>query len=116
VSRRTGSVLSSDIRVSGWADGITVRIARKGVESTQRLGRHRWIVEACLSWLNNRRLVRCYERKATISRPSPTSPSFSSATAAGPRSPSEKPPKTSPPRLLHPIDLPKDCAPAREAL
>jgi transposase len=47
------------------ARGITVRIARKGVESSQRLGRHRWIVEACLSWLlNNRRLVRRYERKA----------------------------------------------------
>lgn len=45
--------------------GITVRIARKGVESNQRLGQHRWIVEACLSWLlNNRRLVRRYERKA----------------------------------------------------
>jgi transposase len=45
--------------------GITVRIARKGIESTERLGRHRWIVEACLSWLlNNRRLVRRYERKA----------------------------------------------------
>jgi transposase len=45
--------------------GIAVRIARKGVESTQRLGRYRWIVEACLSWLqNNRRLVRRYERKA----------------------------------------------------
>jgi len=45
--------------------GIAVRIARKGIESSQRLGRHRWIVEACLSWLmNNRRLVRRYERKA----------------------------------------------------
>jgi transposase len=45
--------------------GIAVRIARKGIESTERLGRHRWIVEACLSWLlNNRRLVRRYERKA----------------------------------------------------
>lgn len=44
--------------------GIGVRIARKGVESSQRLGRHRWIIEACLSWLqNNRRLVRRYERK-----------------------------------------------------
>ena len=29
-----------------------------GIESNQRLGRHRWIVEACLSWLlNNRRLA-----------------------------------------------------------
>jgi transposase len=45
--------------------GIAARIARKGIESTQRLGRHRWIVEACLSWLlSNRRLVRRYERKA----------------------------------------------------
>jgi transposase len=45
--------------------GIAVRIARKGIDSSQRLGRHRWIVEACLSWLmNNRRLVRRYERKA----------------------------------------------------
>lgn len=45
--------------------GITVRIARKGVESSQRLGRHRWIVEACLAWLQrNRRLIRRYDRKA----------------------------------------------------
>lgn len=45
--------------------GIAVRIARKGVESSTRLGRHRWVVEACLSWLlRNRRLVRRYERKA----------------------------------------------------
>ena len=45
--------------------GIKVRIARKGVESTQRLGRHRRIVEACLSWLlDNRRLVHRHDRKA----------------------------------------------------
>jgi transposase len=45
--------------------GIGVRIARKGIESSERLGRHRWIVEACLAWLqHNRRLVRRYERKA----------------------------------------------------
>jgi hypothetical protein len=44
--------------------GIAVRIARKGVESSQRPGRHRWAVEACLSWLMRyRRLVRRYERK-----------------------------------------------------
>jgi transposase len=44
--------------------GIAVRIARKGVESSQRLGRHRWIVEACLSWhMRYRRLVRRYDRK-----------------------------------------------------
>lgn len=45
--------------------GIRHRIARKGIESSRRLGRHRWVVEACLSWLlRNRRLVRRYERKA----------------------------------------------------
>jgi transposase len=45
--------------------GIAVRIARKAVESSQRLGRHRWVVESCLSWLQrNRRLARRYERKA----------------------------------------------------
>ncbi len=44
--------------------GIGVRIARKGIESSQRLRRHRWIVEACLSWLlRNRRLVRRYDRE-----------------------------------------------------
>jgi transposase len=45
--------------------GIAVRIARKGVEASDRLGRHRWVVEACLSWLlRNRRLIRRYDRKA----------------------------------------------------
>ncbi|MGS2620114.1 IS5 family transposase [Micromonospora sp. LZ34] len=45
--------------------GIAVRTARKGIESSQRLGRHRWIVESCLSWLlRNRRLVRRYDRTA----------------------------------------------------
>lgn len=43
--------------------GIAVRIARKGIESSQRLGRHRWIVESCLSWLlRNHRLIRRYNR------------------------------------------------------
>jgi transposase len=41
------------------------RTARKGVESSQRLGRRRWVVESCLSWFtDNRRLARRYERKA----------------------------------------------------
>jgi len=31
--------------------GIKVRIARKGVESRERLGRHRWVVERTHSWL-----------------------------------------------------------------
>jgi hypothetical protein len=36
--------------------GITPRIARRGIESSQRLGRHRWRVERALSWLS------CYRR------------------------------------------------------
>jgi len=38
--------------------GITARIARRGIESSQRLGRHRWKVERALSWLS------CYRRLA----------------------------------------------------
>ncbi|WP_369779871.1 IS5 family transposase [Streptomyces sp. R33] len=45
--------------------GIRHRIARKGIESSQRLGRHRWVVERTVSWLARcRRLHRRYERKA----------------------------------------------------
>ncbi len=47
--------------------GIKVRIARKGVESKQKLGRHRWVVERTLSWLSKyRRLAVCYERRDDI--------------------------------------------------
>ncbi|NJP35493.1 IS5 family transposase [Micromonospora thermarum] len=46
--------------------GITLRIARKKVESSQRLGRHRWVIERTMSWLMRyRRLVRRYDRYAT---------------------------------------------------
>lgn len=47
--------------------GITPRIARKGVESKERLGCHRWVVERTHSWLNRfRRLKVRYERRADI--------------------------------------------------
>lgn len=53
------------LRIELRRRGITARIARKGVDSSQRLGRHRWVVESCLSWLlRNRRLVRRYDRNA----------------------------------------------------
>ena len=43
------------------------RIARKGVERSDRLGRHRWVVERTLAWLNRfRRLAVRYERRADI--------------------------------------------------
>ena len=46
---------------------ITGRIARKGIESSERLGRHRWVVERTLAWLNRfRRLTVRYERRADI--------------------------------------------------
>jgi transposase len=43
---------------------IVPRIARRGSEASDRLGRHRWVVERTMSWLNGcRRLHRRYERK-----------------------------------------------------
>jgi IS5 family transposase len=46
---------------------IKVRIARKGIERRDRLGRHRWVVERTLAWLNRfRRLTIRYERRADI--------------------------------------------------
>lgn len=46
---------------------ITPRIARRGVESSERLGRHRWVVERTLSWLNRYRRLRVrYERRADM--------------------------------------------------
>jgi transposase len=45
--------------------GITPRIARRGVESSERLGRHRWIVERTQAWLVTfRRLAIRYDRQA----------------------------------------------------
>ena len=45
--------------------GIVHRLARRGVEPSQRLGRHRWQVERTMAWLAGcRRLHRRYERKA----------------------------------------------------
>jgi transposase len=47
--------------------GIRTRIARQGVESSEKLGRHRWVVERTLAWLSRyRRLCVQYERRADI--------------------------------------------------
>jgi transposase len=49
----------------GTRTGIVVRIARKGIETSQRLGRHRWVIERTVAWLfGYRRLNIRYERKA----------------------------------------------------
>ena len=46
---------------------IRVRIARKGIDSSQRLGRHRWVVERTLAWLTQFRRLRVRdERRADI--------------------------------------------------
>jgi transposase len=46
--------------------GIAVRIARKGTESSERLGRHRWVIERTMAWLTGyRRLTLRYERNAS---------------------------------------------------
>jgi transposase len=47
--------------------GITPRIARRCIESSQRLGRHRFVVERSLAWLvGYRRLQVRYERRADV--------------------------------------------------
>jgi transposase len=46
---------------------IRVRIARKGLDSSEKLGRHRWVVERTLAWLNQFRRLRVRdERRADI--------------------------------------------------
>jgi transposase len=46
---------------------IQPRIARRGIESSARLGRHRWVVERTLAWFSPfRRLATRYERRAEI--------------------------------------------------
>ena len=55
-----------DLRAWVRDQGIKVRIARKGIESDKRLGRHRWVIERTMAWLSGyRRLTLRYERKAT---------------------------------------------------
>jgi transposase len=45
--------------------GIIVRIARKGIETSTKLGKHRWVIERSIAWLfGYRRLIIRYERKA----------------------------------------------------
>ena len=46
---------------------IKVRIARKGVDSSERLGRHRWVIERTRAWLHRcRRLTVRYERRSDL--------------------------------------------------
>ena len=46
--------------------GIGVRIAHKGIETSDRLGRHQWVIERTISWLTGyHRLNLRYDRKAS---------------------------------------------------
>jgi transposase len=46
---------------------IVPRIARPGIESSERLGRHRWVIERTLAWLSGyRRLTVRYERHGRL--------------------------------------------------
>ncbi len=47
--------------------GIKARIARRSVDTSERLGRHRWRVEQTLSWLHRYRRLRIrYEQRDDI--------------------------------------------------
>ncbi|GGS89510.1 hypothetical protein GCM10010222_33840 [Streptomyces tanashiensis] len=61
--RRQGLRLPSPAALAPFP-GIAPRIARRGIETSGRLGRHRWVIERTMSWLAGcRRLHRRYERK-----------------------------------------------------
>ena len=58
---------SSPLRQALRARGITPRLARRGIDSSERLGRHRWVVERTFAWLLGcRRLGVRYERRADL--------------------------------------------------
>lgn len=45
--------------------GIRPRLARKDIESKERLGRHRWVIERSMAWFTGyRRLTLRYQRRA----------------------------------------------------
>jgi transposase len=49
------------------ARNIRSRIARPRVDTSERLGKHRWVVERTFAWLNQmKRLAVRYERRADI--------------------------------------------------
>jgi transposase len=46
--------------------GIRVRIARKGIETSEKLGQHRWVIERTILWLTDyRRLTIRHERSVS---------------------------------------------------
>ena len=57
---------SSPLRRALRSRGIVPRLARRGIDSSERLGRHRWVVERSFSWLLGCRLGVRYERRADL--------------------------------------------------
>ncbi len=58
---------SSALRRALRARGISPRLARRGIDSRERLGRYRWVVERTLAWLLGcRRLGVRYERRGDL--------------------------------------------------
>jgi transposase len=54
---------SAELRRWLRRQGVVPRIARRGIESSERLGRHRWKIERTIAWLfGYRRLTVRYER------------------------------------------------------
>lgn len=80
-----------DLRAWVRGRGIAVRIARKGIESSKKLGKHRWVIERTMAWLfGYRRLTIRYERKANhFSALSSPSPPRSPATKSSSKPPHE---------------------------
>ena len=57
---------SAELRGSVRGRGIGVRIARRGIEFSEKLVRHRWVIERTMAWLTGyRRLTLRHERKAS---------------------------------------------------
>jgi transposase len=58
---------ASHLRRALRARSIIPRVARRGIDSSERLSRHRWVVERTFSWLLGcRRLGIRYERRADL--------------------------------------------------
>lgn len=58
---------SADLRQWLRERNITPRIARRGIESSDKLGKHRWVIERSIAWLfGRRRLTIRYERSAKL--------------------------------------------------
>jgi IS5 family transposase len=57
----------SKCRLACSVRNVKHRIARRGIESSSHLGKHRWVVERTFAWLHRfRRLLIRYERRDDI--------------------------------------------------